>query len=65
MTVGHNSVTVLPVDGVESTRNFGAEGMGVKQEIQAWAEGLGGGKQSSLLSPEEALKDLEIVSPAY
>ena len=36
-------------------------GMGVKQEVQAWAEGLAAGKASPGQAPEQALADLEIV----
>ena len=55
-------VTVIR-DGEESVKEFPDEGNGVKQEVQAWAASLAEGKADRLQSPEEALADLEIVSP--
>ena len=38
------------------------EGSGVKQEVAAWAKGLERGEMDEGQRPEEALKDLQIVS---
>ncbi|EUC32122.1 hypothetical protein COCCADRAFT_99511 [Bipolaris zeicola 26-R-13] len=45
----------------EQTKEFPDEGNGVKQEIKAWAKSLEEGKRNEMQSPEEALKDLEIL----
>lgn len=54
---------VVTNDGQEGEENveFPDEGAGVKQEVQAWAEGIAGGSIDLRLSPEEALKDLELL----
>lgn len=45
----------------EEVKEFPDEGSGVKQEVAAWAESLVSGKRDEMQSPEEALKDLEVV----
>lgn len=54
---------VVTRDGVEGeeTFEFPDEGAGVRQEVQAWAEGIAGGTMDLRLSPDEALKDLELL----
>lgn len=52
-------------DGKQRVREFPEEGSGVKQEVKAWAEGLTAGAQDRRQSPEEALRDLEVVSGAH
>lgn len=46
----------------EEVKEFPDDGNGVVQEVRAWAEAIEQGKQDQLQSPEEALRDLEIVS---
>ncbi len=58
----NGSRVVVNRDGEEESKEFAAEGDGVKQEVKAWAEGLVAGKPSIQQSPQEALRDLEIVS---
>jgi predicted dehydrogenase len=59
--VARGKVTVTK-DGQEAeTKAFPHEGNGVNQEIGAWAESLVNGKRNEMQSPEEALKDLEIL----
>ncbi|RMZ71145.1 dehydrogenases and related s [Pyrenophora seminiperda CCB06] len=43
------------------TKEFPDEGNGVDQEMKAWAKSLEQGKRNEMQSPEEALKDLEII----
>lgn len=63
MTILRDSVVVANKDGHETTRDFRTEDFGgVKNEIQAWANGMESGKWNEGLKPEEALQDLEIVS---
>ncbi|KAF2011506.1 NAD(P)-binding protein [Aaosphaeria arxii CBS 175.79] len=52
---------VVKKDGQEEVQEFPDEGNGVKQEVKAWAEGLVKGEANSEQSPEEALKDLELL----
>lgn len=53
---------VVTKDGKEvETKEFPDEGNGVKQEIKAWAEALVNGKPNEQQSPEEALRDLEVL----
>ena len=49
--------------GVEAEESFDFpdEGAGVKQEVQAWAEGIQSGEIDPRLSAAEALKDLELL----
>lgn len=61
ISVVKGTVTVIR-DGKEEKKDFPDEGAGVKQEVKAWAEGILAGKQDPRQSPEEALKDLELVS---
>lgn len=60
VTILRSTVKVVK-DGKEETKEFGSEGSGVKQEVKAWSEGIGSGQQDPRQSPEEALKDLELV----
>lgn len=63
VTILRDSVVTADKEGHETTRDFRNEGFGgVKNEIKTWAEGIETGKWNLRLSPEEALKDLEIVS---
>ncbi|KAI9816731.1 MAG: hypothetical protein M1826_001729 [Phylliscum demangeonii] len=61
VTIRGNKVVVTDGSSGERVKDFPDEGMGVKQEIQAWADGLAAGLQNERQRPEEALKDLEIV----
>lgn len=48
-------------DGNFTESEFTSEGSGVKQEIDAWAESIIGGKANPAQAPEQALADLEIL----
>ncbi|KAF2873781.1 hypothetical protein BDV95DRAFT_488933 [Massariosphaeria phaeospora] len=67
VTVTKDRVTVLKAgkdeskDFTEEAERFPYEGNGVKQEIKAWAESLEKGVMNPRQSPEEALKDLELL----
>ena len=50
-------------DGKRESKTFDDESMGVRREVRAWAEGLKAGKPNPAQSIEEAMNDLEIVSP--
>ncbi|CAE7020938.1 hypothetical protein PTNB85_09855 [Pyrenophora teres f. teres] len=53
---------VVTRDGKKAeTKEFPDEGNGVNQEIKAWAKSLEDGNRNEMQSPEEALKDLEIL----
>ncbi|KAG9190988.1 glucose-fructose oxidoreductase [Alternaria panax] len=54
-------VTITKDGKDPETKEFPDEGNGVNQEIKAWAESLEQGKRNEMQSPEEALKDLEII----
>ncbi|RYN42554.1 hypothetical protein AA0113_g6596 [Alternaria arborescens] len=54
-------VTITKDGKDPETRDFPDEGNGVNQEIKAWAKSLERGKRNEMQSPEEALKDLEIL----
>jgi predicted dehydrogenase len=59
--VARGKVTIT-MDGKDpETKEFPDEGNGVNQEIKAWAKSLEQGKRNEMQSPEEALKDLEIL----
>ena len=60
VTVLRSTVKVVK-DDEQDTVDFSREGAGVKQEVKAWGEGIESGKQDPRQSPEEALKDLEVV----
>lgn len=60
VTVSKGKV-VLTQDGNEHVHEFPEEGNGVKQEVAAWARSLVDGQANPAQSPEEALKDLEII----
>ena len=65
VTVGPKSVVVRQDDGrdgKETKKEYPDQGMGVMAEVKAWAEGLHAGKLDEKQSPEEALKDLMLVS---
>jgi predicted dehydrogenase len=55
-------VVVVTVDGKEEREEFADEGSGVKQEVAAWAAGLGKNQMDKEQSPQEALQDLRVVS---
>lgn len=59
--VSRGKVTVTKVGREAEVREFKDEGNGVKQEIQAWAEGLEKGVRNEKQSPEDALGDLQIL----
>ncbi|CAG5182842.1 uncharacterized protein ALTATR162_LOCUS10362 [Alternaria atra] len=54
-------VTITKDGKDPETKEFPDEGNGVNQEIKAWAKSLEQGKRNEMQSPEEALKDLEIL----
>lgn len=60
VTVSRGKVTVVR-DGNEDVKEFPEEGNGVKQEIAAWAKALDEGKPDPKQSPEEALRDLQLL----
>jgi len=49
---------------LEEKKSYPDMGSGVKQEVQAWGEAIVSGKPNTAQSPEEALKDLRLVSVA-
>lgn len=49
-------------DGLEEKKSYPDMGNGVKQEVQAWGEAIVSGKPNAAQTPEEALKDLQLVS---
>ncbi|EON69762.1 hypothetical protein W97_09025 [Coniosporium apollinis CBS 100218] len=55
------SMVKIVKDGKEETKEFSGEGAGVKQEVKAWGEGIESGNQDPRQTPEEALKDLEVL----
>ncbi|KAI4688928.1 uncharacterized protein J4E84_004861 [Alternaria hordeiaustralica] len=59
--VARGKVTITRDGKDPETKEFPDEGNGVKQEIKAWAKSLEQGKRNEMQSPEEALKDLEIL----
>ncbi|KAI9852205.1 MAG: hypothetical protein M1838_001442 [Thelocarpon superellum] len=64
VTVGPTEVTVRRGEGenqAESRKAFPNQGMGVKQEVKAWAEGLHCRRLDGAQTPLEALRDLEIL----
>ncbi|KAF2825755.1 NAD(P)-binding protein [Ophiobolus disseminans] len=62
--VSRGKVTVTRDGKVTEEKEFKDEGNGVKQEIKGWAESLESGKWKDEQSPEEALRDLEIIESA-
>ncbi|KAF2189036.1 NAD(P)-binding protein [Zopfia rhizophila CBS 207.26] len=60
VSVSKGTVTVTK-DGKEEVKSFPDEGNGVKQEIKAWGESLVKGQVDARQTPEEALKDLELL----
>jgi|TARA_R110002003_G_scaffold388_14_gene19400 predicted dehydrogenase len=62
--VSRGKVTVTKDGKVVEEKEFKDEGNGVKQEVKAWAESLESGKWKVEQSPEEALRDLEIIESA-
>jgi predicted dehydrogenase len=59
--VSRGKVVVTKSGQDAETKEFPEEGNGVKQEIKAWAKSLEQGQRNEMQSPEEALKDLEIL----
>ncbi|KAI4715034.1 hypothetical protein J4E89_000720 [Alternaria sp. Ai002NY15] len=59
--VARGKVTITRDGKDPETKEFPDEGNGVNQEIKAWAKSLEQGKRNEMQSPEEALKDLEIL----
>ena len=59
---GTGGAVVVKSNGKETRTEFMSEEFGVKQEIRAWTESLETGRQNPRQKPEEALKDLEMVS---
>ncbi|KAF2026872.1 NAD(P)-binding protein [Setomelanomma holmii] len=62
--VGRGKVTVTKDGKVVEEKEFKDEGSGVKQEVKAWAESLESGNWKEEQSPEEALRDLEVIEAA-
>jgi len=62
--VSRGKVTVTKDGKVTEEKEFNDEGNGVKQEIKGWAESLESGKWKEEQSPEEALRDLEVIESA-
>ncbi len=62
--VAQDTVTIVPKGGEKVVKEFGVS-KDVEQEVAAWAEGMRQGKMNELLSPEEALKDLEFVEKMF
>lgn len=60
VTVTRGKVTVVK-GGKEEVKEFKDDGNGVLREIQAWGVALESGKADPRQSPEEALKDLEMI----
>ena len=52
---------IITREGKEEVKEFPDEGNGVTQEIAVWGEGLAAGKLDPRQSPEEALKDLQVL----
>jgi predicted dehydrogenase len=59
--VARGKVTITKDGKDPETKEFPDEGNGVNQEIKAWAKSLEQGKRNEMQSPEEALRDLEIL----
>lgn len=59
--VSRGKVTVTKGGKEAEVKEFKDEGNGVKQEIGAWAESLEKGVRNEMQSPEEALKDLQVL----
>lgn len=64
VTISNMKVMVRGAEGeedVEKNRDFSDAGFGVKEEVQAWADAILQGAPDARQTPEEAMKDLEIV----
>jgi predicted dehydrogenase len=59
--VTRSKAVVVKKGEQEETKEFSEQGNGVVQEIKAWAESLVHGKPNPQQSPEEALRDLELL----
>ncbi|CAO2655244.1 Nn.00g103080.m01.CDS01 [Neocucurbitaria sp. VM-36] len=59
--VSKGKVTVTKVGKEPEVKEFNDEGNGVNQEIKAWAESLEKGARNEMQSPEEALRDLQVL----
>ncbi|OLN81158.1 hypothetical protein CCHL11_09522 [Colletotrichum chlorophyti] len=62
--LSRDDLTVKPLDGEARTTHFKYTS-GVKEEVQAWAEGLVPGEPNPLQSPQEALADLEFLEKIF
>jgi predicted dehydrogenase len=62
--VSRGKVVVSRAGEEDAVKEFADEGSGVKQEVRAWAEGLEKGEADAAQSPEEALKDLQVLEAA-
>ena len=49
-------------NGLEEKKSYPDMGNGVKQEVRAWGEAIVSGTPNPAQSPEEALRDLQLVS---
>ena len=62
VTILRDSVIIADQEGRETHHDFPVKGFGgVKEEVQAWAEGMETSNWNERLKPEEALGDLEVV----
>ena len=61
-TAGSGGAVIVKTHGGEERTEFTSEELGVKQEVEAWAKALETEREDPRQKPEEALKDLEIVS---
>ncbi|KAF1847000.1 NAD(P)-binding protein [Cucurbitaria berberidis CBS 394.84] len=59
--VSMGKVTVTKAGKEAEVREFKDEGNGVRQEVSAWAESIEKGVRNEMQSPEEALRDLEVL----
>jgi predicted dehydrogenase len=62
--VSRGKVTVTRDGKQGDVKEFADEGSGVKQEVRAWAESLEKNEANPAQSPEEALKDLQVLEAA-
>ena len=62
VTASKNKI-ITNFDGKEEVEEIEDEGQGVPPEVRNWGEALASGKRNDRQIPEEALADLELVSP--
>jgi len=62
---GGGKVKVTPRGEEEAVKDFSEENNGVEQEVKAFAKAVLEGKLDERQTPENALKDLELVSPRW